>query len=61
MNRRQLSFNQFDIYNYYASISPMFVNKALIFARGVVNITDLAIKVLISARNTMIEYDNKLW
>lgn len=58
-NNRHLSFMQFDIANCYAFISSILANKAMIFVRGYENVSHQDTNVILSARNILIQYNDR--
>lgn len=60
-DKANCKFLQFDIDNYYASIYPIVLNSALIFACKYTSLTRDEINVILSARKSLIAFDNKLW
>lgn len=60
-DKSKYSFIQFDIANYYGSISPNLLSKALIFSRNVVDISKLDIDIILSAKKILIEHEEHYW
>ncbi|GAB1604561.1 hypothetical protein Ahia01_000737600 [Argonauta hians] len=54
-------FLQVDISNYYASITPELLNKALLLAKKYTNLNDTDIDTILHARKTLITFGDKLW
>lgn len=54
-------FIQFDYVDYYGSISPSLLNKAISFARSFVDIPSADVEVILAARKTLISFDNCTW
>ncbi|GAB1601065.1 hypothetical protein Ahia01_000384700 [Argonauta hians] len=54
-------FLQVDISNYYASITPELLNKALLFAKKHTALDDNDIHTILHARKTLIKFNDRLW
>lgn len=59
VDKAKYNFLQFDIMNYYSSISPTLLNKDLNFARKFVNILSSDIDVILAAREALISSDER--
>ena len=56
-----MNFVQWDISNYYPAISPILLNKALLVAMGNAGLERSEIDVVLNARRTIMNFDNKHW
>ena len=60
-NKNKTTFFQFDIESFYPSISPQLFNKALNFARIIVDISDSDYKIIMQSRKTLLFNNEEPW
>ena len=60
-NKNKTTFFQFDIESFYPSISPQLFNKALNFARNIVDISDSDYKIIMQSRKTLLFNNEEPW
>ena len=60
-NKNQCTFIQFDIENFYPSISETLFNKAIDFAKLHVQIPDAHLKIIRQSRRTLLFHDGEPW
>ena len=60
-NKNSKTFIVFDIDDFYPNITESVFNKALTFAARYVPITDLQVKILNAAKQTLLYHDNEAW
>ncbi len=60
-DKSALKFVQFDIKNYYPSITPKLLNDALQFASTITQIDNDEIRIILHARKSLINYDESMW
>ena len=58
-NKKQSSFINFDVENFYPSISEKLVMDALNFAKSSVNITDQDLSIIMQSRKTLLFQNSK--
>ena len=59
--KRRCTFMQFDIENFYPSISPALFDKAINFAKQYVDIPDLHMDIIKQARSTLLFHQGEPW
>ena len=60
-DKKHLTFLQFDIVEFYPSISEKLLKDALGFAKNFVDITDAEIKRILETKEALLFKDKKLW
>ena len=60
-NKKKLSFIQFDVVNFYASITPALLESSLTFATSFINISNDTKATIRQASNSFLCKDNETW
>ena len=60
-DKENTKFLQFDIDDYYASITEPLIVKPLIFSKTITTVSDMDVDIILHARRTVVVYDKSLW